>query len=119
MMFAFETLKALQSKGHKLILWTFRHGKELDEAVEFCRENGVEFFAINENYKGESEEVGFSRKIGADIFIDDRNIGGFLGWDKVWQMLHPEGGEFSHQLQNKIAHFNYKSSKKKKRFWLF
>ena len=32
-MFAFETLKRLQSDGHRLILWTYRHGKKLDEAV--------------------------------------------------------------------------------------
>ena len=29
-----------------------------------------------------------SRKIDADIFIDDRNVGGFIGWSDVWQMIH-------------------------------
>ena len=47
------------------------------------------------------------RKIQADIFIDDRNLGGFPGWSKVWQMLHPEGGDFSHQLLDEEAHDNY------------
>jgi len=46
MLFAFETLKAMQQKGMLLILWTVRKGKELDEAVAFCRENGVEFYAV-------------------------------------------------------------------------
>ena len=40
-LFAFETLKQLQKLGHSLILWTFRHGKELDEAVEYCRKKGT------------------------------------------------------------------------------
>jgi len=107
MLFAFETLKALQQKGHKLILWTFRHGIELDEAVEFCRQKGIEFYAINKNYPEEGWTGDISRKLQADIFIDDRNIGGFQGWSKVWQMLHPEGGEFDHQIENPDAHANY------------
>jgi len=31
-----------------------------------------------------------SRKIDADIYIDDKNLGGFPGWTKVWEMLCPE-----------------------------
>lgn len=108
MMFAFATLKALQTKGHKLILWTFRDGQLLEEAVEYCKKNGVEFYAVNKNYPEEQFDLSMSRKINADIFIDDRNVGGFHGWDKVWQMLHPEGGDFLHQLVNEEAHRNYR-----------
>ncbi|MDY6800071.1 MAG: hydrolase [Bacteroidota bacterium] len=89
-LFAFETLKALQDKGVFLILWTFRAGKELDEAVEFCKKNGVEFYAINKNYPEEIFDDSISRKINTDIYIDDRNLGGFPGWSAVWQMLNPE-----------------------------
>ena len=53
MLFAFLTLKELNKKGARLILWTFRSGKELEEAVEFCRKNGVEFYAVNKNYPEE------------------------------------------------------------------
>ena len=115
MLFAFDTLKLLKSKGHRLILWTYRKDLELEEAVIFCKENGMEFYAINENYPGETSKGNFSRKVNADIFIDDRNIGGFLGWAVVWETLHPEGKEYLHKLKNKIAHKNYKSSKFK--FW--
>ena len=41
-LFAFETLRELQKRGDQLILWTYRSGRELDEAVEFCRKNGVD-----------------------------------------------------------------------------
>jgi hypothetical protein len=112
MMFAFATLKALQKKGHKLILWTFRDGDTLLEAVEYCRSNGIEFYAVNKNYPEEQYDLSLSRKINADIFIDDRNVGGFPGWDKIWQMLHPEGGDFLHQLVNETAHRNYKTREK-------
>jgi hydroxymethylpyrimidine pyrophosphatase-like HAD family hydrolase len=110
MLFAFSTLKALQKKGHKLILWTIRTGSLLDEAVEYCKKNGVEFYAVNRNYPEEETTEKISRKVNADVFIDDRAIGGFIGWSEVWQTLHPEGGEFSHQLKNSEAHHNYKKS---------
>lgn len=108
MLFAFDTLKALQKKGHKLILWTFREGDSLEDAVEFCRENGVEFYAVNKNYPEERYDDMSSRKVLADVYIDDRNLGGFPGWSKVWQTLHPESGELDHQLTDPAAHSNYK-----------
>lgn len=90
-LFAFDTLKALQEQRHQLILWTYRSGKELDEAVEYCRKNGIVFYAVNKNYPEEVFEEGkISRKIQADFYIDDRNIGGFPGWGEIWQMLNPE-----------------------------
>jgi hydroxymethylpyrimidine pyrophosphatase-like HAD family hydrolase len=88
-LFAFQTLKELERKGALLILWTFRHGTELNEAVEYCRQNGLEFYAINKNYPEEVFDGTTSRKINADIYIDDRNIGGFPGWSEIWQILNP------------------------------
>lgn len=97
-LFAFSTLKELEKRGAKLILWTFRTGKELDEAVEFCRRNGIEFYAVNKNYPEEVfDESATSRKIDVDIYIDDRNLGGFPGWSETWQMLFP------YEVQEEIA----------------
>lgn len=89
MLFAFQTLKELNKLGANLILWTFRTGKELEQAVEFCRKNGIEFYAVNKNYPEEVFDETVSRKINADIFIDDKNAGGFPGWSDIWQMLNP------------------------------
>lgn len=111
MLFAFATLKELQKKGHKLILFTYRVGPLLDEAVEYCKKNGIEFYAVNKNYPEEEITENTPRKLNVDIFIDDRNIGGFIGWSAVWQTLHPEGGEFNHVLKNPEAHHNYKQEK--------
>ncbi len=108
MLFALATLRELQKKGHKLILWTFRSGPLLDEAVEYCRANGVEFYAVNKNFPEEELTENISRKVNADIFIDDRNVGGFLGWSEIWQILHPESGRFDHTLKNPEAHTNFK-----------
>ncbi len=90
-LFAFDTLKELQKQKHLLILWTYRSGKELDEAVEYCRQNGVEFYAINNSYPEEEYDEEFSsRKIEADIFIDDRNIGGLMSWGEIYQIINPQ-----------------------------
>lgn len=89
--FAFETLKMLVSDGHRLILWTYRHGSKLEEAVAFLKENGVEIYAVNRSYPEEaSHPSDVSRKIHADLFIDDRNFGGFPGWGPIYQELSPE-----------------------------
>ncbi len=88
--FAFETLKALQTKNHQLILWSHRAARELEEAVTFCREQGLEFYAVNKNCPEEDWNENDSRKILADIYIDDRNLGGILSWGEIYQMLCPE-----------------------------
>ena len=105
-LFAFETLKALQKRGDLLILWTFRSGKELQEAVEFCKQNGVEFYAVNKNYPEEIFDDSISRKIEADIFIDDRNVGGFLGWSKIWQLLNPD--EYTNDIKKQMENIPVK-----------
>ena len=90
LLFVFETLQRLQNDGHRLILWTYRSGKKLEEAVTFCSDNGITFYAVNKSYPEEVYTDAVSRKINADLFIDDRNIGGVLGWGEVYQMLTDE-----------------------------
>lgn len=86
-LFAFETLKKLQQEGHQLILWTYRSGVKLEEAVEFCAKQGVEFYAVNKSYPEEEYEESISRKILADMFIDDRNINGLPQWGEIYHQL--------------------------------
>ena len=66
--FATETLKMLIKDHHKLILWSVREGKLLQDAVDWCRERGVEFYAVNKDFPEEKVEYNdhFSRKIKAD-----------------------------------------------------
>jgi len=105
-LFAFQTLKEMEKLGARLILWTFRAGMELDEAVEYCRKNGIEFYAVNKNYPEEIFDETVSRKIDADIYIDDKNVGGFPGWSGVWQILTP------YDLQQKEAEKKISSARK-------
>ena len=87
--FAIETLRRLADDGHRLILWTVREGQHLDEAVEFCRKRGLEFYAVNRDYPEEMQEhnAHFTRKIKADLWIDDRNLGGLPDWGTIYEMV--------------------------------
>ncbi|WP_339736421.1 hydrolase [uncultured Sunxiuqinia sp.] len=86
--FATLTLKKLQERGHRLILWTYREGKQLEEAVQFCLSKGVEFYAVNKSFPEEKFDQNAPRKIHADLFIDDRNIGGLPEWGLIFQMVN-------------------------------
>jgi len=69
-----EMAKARKAAGDKLILWTCREGAELDAAVEACREQGLEFDAVNDNLPEAKAEWGNNpRKVAADEYWDDKN----------------------------------------------
>ena len=90
--FAIETINMLQKDGHRIILWTYRHGKALQDAVDFMIKSGIPPYAVNRSYpEEESIPNDVSRKINADLFIDDRNFGGFPGWGVIYQKLNKEG----------------------------
>jgi hypothetical protein len=115
-LFAFETLRELQKNGHKIILWTYRSGAYLEEALKFCKDNGLEFYAVNANYPEEKYTTEISRKIDADVYIDDRNIGGFPGWSAIWNML--KLGEDNLALSRQNLYKDSKSFKEKLLNWL-
>lgn len=75
---AFEWLAEFQRRGIKLILWTMRsdgqkNGNVLTDAIEFCRQNGIEFVSHNENLT--QSEWTSSPKAYAHAYIDDTAIG--------------------------------------------
>lgn len=83
---ALNALKHLQNKGVKIILWTCRAGKYLDDAIEYCKQNGFVFDAVNENID-EVKKAGFeSPKVLADYYIDDRGLG-MYDLDKIWEIF--------------------------------
>ena len=104
-LFAFETLKRLQDDGHRLILWTYRYGVKLDEAVSFCEERGISFYAVNKSFPEEEFDHSASRKIYADIFIDDRNLGGHVGWGEIYQILTKEKPHIKGQAKKGLFSF--------------
>ncbi|MCD7713469.1 MAG: hypothetical protein LUI08_00835 [Prevotella sp.] len=102
--FATETLRMLINDKHRLILWTVREGQALDEAIEWCRKRGVEFWAVNKDFPEEDVDKNkhFSRKIKADYFIDDRSIGGLPSWGQIYQIIS-SGKTFEDILREQIG----------------
>lgn len=100
--FATETLRLLLRDRHRLILWTVREGKLLDEAIEWCRARGVEFYAVNRDFPEEDTTgSGFSRKIKADLFIDDRNFGGLPDWGTIYHRI--QSGQALESVWSQLA----------------
>ena len=86
--FAIETLKKLQIEGHhQLILWTCREGELLQEAIDYCASKGLEFYSVNSNFPEENADIVRARKLEAELFIDDRNLGGIPDWGVIYQMV--------------------------------
>ena len=87
--FAVETLKMLVRDRHQLILWSVRKGQLLDDAIQWCRDRGVEFWAVNRDFPEEdiTRNENFSRKLRVDLFIDDRNLGGLPDWGTIYRMV--------------------------------
>jgi len=72
-----DYLKAQKIMGNKLILWTCRTGKELKEAVDYCKSIGVFFDAVNEDVQSVKDtEFGKNKscKVCADFYLDDRSL---------------------------------------------
>lgn len=85
--FAIASLIRLQQEGHKLILWTVREGKYLDDAVDFCAKRGLTFYAVNSEYPGSAWSNKEVRKISADLYIDDCNFGGIPDWPTIYATI--------------------------------
>ena len=89
---AIEVLKELVASGHKLILWTCRENHPtdaqcmfLDDAVQWFQENEIELHGVNctpveDDFRDWFPNPTTIRKAYADVYIDDRNFGGFPGW---------------------------------------
>lgn len=86
--FAIDTIKKIQKEQHRIILWTVREGSLLEEAVAYCAKRGLHFYAVNKDYPEETMgDKGYSRKLKADLFIDDRNLGGIPDWGMIYQIV--------------------------------
>jgi hypothetical protein len=83
---AVEALREIKKLGHTIIIWTCRQGKLLEEAIDYLKRYNIPFDYVNENvpekialYKNDC------RKIGANYFVDDRNIGDW-SWNDVLEV---------------------------------
>lgn len=84
--YAVDVLRRLQSQGYKIILWTCRGGRHLEDAINELKKYDLIFDAVNENIE-EVKQAGLtSPKVVADLYIDDRAIG-YGDINKVFEKL--------------------------------
>jgi hypothetical protein len=86
-----RVLRALVENEHKLVLFTMRSGKQLDDAVEWFRKEGIDLYGINKNPTQENWTK--SPKVYAELYIDDAALGAplsqdgltrhYINWNKV------------------------------------
>ncbi|RRD80413.1 hypothetical protein EII14_01995 [Alloprevotella sp. OH1205_COT-284] len=113
--FAIATLRQLQADGHRLILWTVREGALLDEAIKYCEDRGVTFYSVNRDFEEEDGTGrGFSRKIKADLFIDDRNVGGLPDWGTIYMLVQQRISWEEYLIRQAVI-----PQKKKRGWWPF
>ncbi len=117
--FATETLRQLIQDRHKLVLWTVRENELLQEAIDWCKERGVEFYAINRDYPEEEREKNnhFSRKLKVDLWIDDRNIGGLPDWGTIYRMIREHLTWQDIIMENSRMSSPYNYPERKQRGW--
>lgn len=75
-----SSIRELMDMGHEVVLWTTRNGEELDKAVAWCEDRGLHFCSVNEPAPSNDEMYRDkyptqSRKVYADVYIDDHNLG--------------------------------------------
>jgi len=89
---ALEGLEKL-SEQYEIIIWTCRVGERLREVIWILKELGVKYYAINTNHTFKVDKYGSdTRKLSADLYIDDKNFGGFPGWKAVMDWLEKQEG---------------------------
>lgn len=78
---AVSAMQTLHEAGHYLIIWTCRTGEMLKDAVNWLLEHGIPFDRVNDHCPANLAQYGDGgHKVYADVYIDDRNLGGFVGW---------------------------------------
>ncbi|MBQ9285559.1 MAG: hypothetical protein IJ209_04660 [Bacteroidaceae bacterium] len=116
--FAISTLKMLIEERHRLILWTVREGKLLDEALAWCRERGIEFYAVNRDFPEEdvTRNENFTRKLKVDMWIDDRNVGGLPDWGTIYRII-TEHKSFEELLTEELDPVGHAKKLRKHHWW--
>jgi hypothetical protein len=86
---AVEAMRQLKDDGHHLIIWTCREGLANYEMVWWLRRNGIPFDDVNVNEPSHVAEYGNDcRKVYADVYVDDKQVGGLPSWRKIYRYIN-------------------------------
>ncbi|UVV77317.1 hypothetical protein NXW84_05890 [Bacteroides fragilis] len=92
-------LRKLHERGHYIIIWTCRSGKNLLDAINWLLEHNIPFDRVNDHCPENIKRYGKgSGKIYANIYIDDKNLGGFPGWLRCLEEIERMESEENDQI---------------------
>ena len=81
-----EVINELYDAGHEIIIWTCRCDEPAEMAKQFLDGHGIKYHKFNEHMDRLIEQYGNdTRKIWADIYIDDKQLGGL---PDCWLEIH-------------------------------
>lgn len=85
---AVSVMRQLHDDGHSIIIWTCRAGAYRDEMVRWLEAMSIPFDYVNSHDEGVLKKFGTdTRKVYADIYIDDHNIGGLPSWKTIYKKI--------------------------------
>ena len=83
-----DAMVQLKRDGHYIIIWSCRTGELLLNATNFLLENGVPFDRVNDHQPDNGARYGDTgKKIYADVYIDDRHVGGLPEWPQIYKYI--------------------------------
>ena len=81
-------IRQLYNDGHQIIIWTCRGGQNLWLAEQYLEELDIPFHRINDNVESHYDRFKHNtRKVHADIYIDDNQIGGIPSWAEMYEII--------------------------------
>jgi len=85
--YAVEAMQRLKADGHYLIIWTCREGQYKAGMIDWLEKHGIPFDTVNE-HAGGTDVFGYdARKVYADVYIDDHNLGGLPTWHEIYDII--------------------------------
>ena len=85
---AAEVIRKLYNEGFGIVINTCRAGKAQGMAEDWLKENNIPFHYINCNFPHLIEFYKADcRKISADLYIDDKCLGGLPHWNEIYKII--------------------------------
>lgn len=96
------TMKEMQELGVYIVIWTCRSGDNQTRMVNWLLEHRIPFDRVNDN---RPEQVAYfgnnSRKVNADLYIDDKQIGGLPSWSDIYDYVKKAKADFDKKISEK------------------
>lgn len=86
--YAVEIMQKLKADGHYIIINTCRSNDDLLEAINWMLLKRIPFDRVNDNHPAQiALHKNNSRKVHADLYIDDKQVGGLPLWPDIYKYI--------------------------------